>query len=202
VSVTLAAPAQTPPHNALAVLDAAAIHRALEGMALEILKRHPEPKQLALIGIPSRGVEIAARLGKFIEAATGRSPFCGAIDISMHRDDIGARNLLFAVQPSHLPAQLANGALVLVDDVLQSGRTCRAALDALSSFGRPSRIEYAVLVDRGMRELPIAADYVGKVMEVGADERVFVRLPPQDQLEGVWLERVTRSPRRTNLVSK
>ena len=102
MSATLATPVQPLPNTALAVLDAAAIHLTLERMAREILERHPEPEQLALIGIPSRGVEIAARLGKFIEAATGRSPFCGAIDISMHRDDIGARNLLFAVQPLSL----------------------------------------------------------------------------------------------------
>ncbi len=185
-----------PPDTALAVMDGAAIHRTLERMALEILEHHPRPEEIALIGIPSRGVELATRLGKFIEAATGRAPYCGAIDISMHRDDIGGRGSLLAVQPSRLPTRLAHGALVLVDDVLQSGRTCRAALDALSSFGRPSRIEYAVLIDRGMRELPISANYVGKSLEVGEGERVFVRLPPLDAIEGVWLERVVPVIRR------
>jgi pyrimidine operon attenuation protein/uracil phosphoribosyltransferase len=192
LSAFLSAPSQA----AIPVLDAAAIARTLDRMAREILEHHPDPKQLALIGIPSRGVEIATRLGQFIRAATGTAPFCGAIDISMHRDDIGARGSIFAVQPSRLPEHLERGAVILVDDVLQSGRTCRAALDALSSFGRPGRIEYAVLIDRGLRELPIAADYVGKNVEAGVGERVFVRLPPLDELEGVWLERVPSSRRK------
>lgn len=114
----------------------------------------------------------------------------------MHRDDIGARGSIPSVQASRLPAALQEGTLVLVDDVLQSGRTCRAALDALASFGRPARIEYAVLIDRGGRELPIAADYVGKSVEASVWERVFVRLFPGDPVEGVWMERVELNRRR------
>jgi pyrimidine operon attenuation protein/uracil phosphoribosyltransferase len=94
------------------------------------------------------------------------------------------------VQATRLPGSLKEGALLLVDDVLQSGRTCRAALDALSSFGRPAKIEYAVLVDRGGRELPISANYTGKTVAAGLGERVFVRLHPIDSVEGVWMERV------------
>jgi pyrimidine operon attenuation protein/uracil phosphoribosyltransferase len=134
-------------------------------------------------------VELAARLGEIVAGAVGQRPFCGAIDVSMHRDDIGVRSSVLAIQPTRLPARLSSGTIVLVDDVLQSGRTCRAALDALSSFGRPARIEYAVLIDRGMRELPIAAEYVGKSVEASQQERVYVRLKPLDQQEGVWLER-------------
>ncbi len=178
-----------PPDSARSILDSAALQRSLERMAREILERHPDPAAFSLIGVPSRGVELAARLGRIIGEAVGKEPFCGAIDISMHRDDIGVRGSVFAVRPSRLPASLADGSIVLVDDVLQSGRTCRAALDALSSFGRPSRIEYAVLVDRGMRELPVAANYVGKTVETTREERVFVRLHPIDEVEGVWLER-------------
>ena len=159
-------------------------------MAREILEKHPDPAKFSLIGIPSRGVELASRLGRFIGEASGITPFTGAIDISMHRDDIGVRGSLQAVQPTRLPQRLNVGTVILVDDVLQSGRTCRAALDAISSFGRPDRIEYAVLIDRGMRELPIGAGYVGKVVEVASQERVFVRLQPKDSAEGVWLERV------------
>lgn len=181
----------TPPHSAQTLLDAEALQRVLERMAREILERHPDPSAFALIGIPSRGVELAARLGQIVAGAVGEKPFCGAIDVSMHRDDIGARSSILAVQPTRLPSRLASGTVVLVDDVLQSGRTCRAALDALSSFGRAARIEYAVLIDRGMRELPIAAGYVGKTVEATRDERVYVRLTPLDKQEGVWLERTS-----------
>ena len=182
-------PSIKPPHSAQTLLDAEALQRVLERMAREILETHPDPATFSLIGIPSRGVELAARLGQIIAGAVGQSPFCGAIDVSMHRDDIGVRSSILAVQPTRLPARLASGTLVLVDDVLQSGRTCRAALDALSSFGRPAQIEYAVLIDRGMRELPIAAGYVGKTVEATQEERVYVRLTPLDKQEGVWLER-------------
>ena len=182
-------PPTLPPHSAQTLLDAEALQRVLERIAREILERHPDPSTFALVGIPSRGVELAARLGKVVAGAVGQSPFCGAIDVSMHRDDIGVRGSVLAVQPTRLPARLSSGTIVLVDDVLQSGRTCRAALDALSSFGRPARIEYAVLIDRGMRELPIAAGYVGKTVEATREERVYVRLKPSDAQEGVWLER-------------
>ncbi len=186
-----------PPLSAAPLLDAAALGRTLERIAREILERHADPSRLALIGIPSRGVELARRLGTVIAEATGVPTFSGSVDISMHRDDIGARGSILSVQPSRLPAALQEGTLILVDDVLQSGRTCRAALDSLASFGRPARIEYAVLVDRGGRELPIAADYVGKSVEASAGERVFVRLFPGDPVEGVWMERVELNRRRT-----
>jgi pyrimidine operon attenuation protein/uracil phosphoribosyltransferase len=188
-------PTSEPPHTAQSLLDAEALQRVLERIARELLEKHPDPSTFSLIGIPSRGVEIAARLGKVILEAAGKSPFCGAIDVSMHRDDIGVRSSVLAVQPTRIPRQLSSGTIVLVDDVLQSGRTCRAALDALSSFGRPHRIEYAVLIDRGMRELPIAAQYVGKSVQATKEERVFVRLKPLDVQEGVWLERVSPSRR-------
>jgi pyrimidine operon attenuation protein / uracil phosphoribosyltransferase len=185
-----------PPESASCVLDAASLARTLERVAREILERHPDPSLLSLIGIPSRGVELARRLGAIVAGVTGVLPFCGTVDISMHRDDIGARGSVPPVQVSLLPRSLKEGALILVDDVLQSGRTCRAAMDALSSFGRPARIEYAVLVDRGERELPIAADYTGKIVSAGPGERVFVRLQPVDLVEGVWMERVGSSGRR------
>ena len=188
-------PTTEPPHSAQTLLDAEALQRVLERIARELLEKHPDPSSFSLIGIPSRGVELAARLAKVILDASGKSPFCGAIDVSMHRDDIGARSSVLAVQPTRIPRLLSSGTIVLVDDVLQSGRTCRAALDALSSFGRPHRIEYAVLIDRGMRELPIAAGYVGKTVEATKEERVFVSLKPLDAQEGVWLERVAPSRR-------
>jgi pyrimidine operon attenuation protein/uracil phosphoribosyltransferase len=106
----------------------------------------------------------------------------------MHRDDLHARRRVTVVEPTRLPESLAGRTVILVDDVLQSGRTCRAAMDGLSSFGRPARIEYAVLVDRGLRELPIAADYVGRRVDTALMERVCVRLRPLDEEEGVWLK--------------
>ena len=188
-------PLLTPPETAQILLDGGALQRTLERMAREILEKHPDPDSVFLIGIPSRGVELATRLARLMGEASGVRPFSGAIDISMHRDDIGTRGSVHAMQPTLLPSRLSAGTVVLVDDVLQSGRTCRAALDALSSFGRPNRIEYAVLVDRGMRELPISAGYVGKTVEVTSEQRVFVRLNPLDAVEGVWVDRVVSKKR-------
>ncbi|MEK0444874.1 MAG: pyrimidine operon regulatory protein/uracil phosphoribosyltransferase [Verrucomicrobiota bacterium] len=188
------------PFSSAPLLDEAALNRTLRRMAQEIAERYPDPRCLALVGIPSRGVELAERLGRLLGAADavgGKTavrgePFCGCLDISMHRDDSHVRGAVSVVRPTRLPPSLDGKIMIVVDDVLQSGRTCRAALDALCSFGRPERIEYAVLVDRGMRQLPIAADYVGKRVDTTALERVFVRLLPQDGVEGVWLERPTR----------
>ena len=185
------------PDSALCLFDAAALERTLQRMAHEILEKHTDLSLVALVGIPSRGVELASRLGGMMRTlASGSSqnegsvPFCGAVDVSMHRDDLHVRWAVPAVQPTRLPDSLEGKTVILVDDVLQSGRTCRAAMDAISSFGRPERIEYAVLVDRGLRELPIGADYVGRKLETVQGERVFVRLAPIDDKEGVWLERV------------
>lgn len=183
-------PLSSPPAGtASSLLDASSLDRTLRRIAQEILERHPDPLQIALIGIPSRGVELAARLGSIIAEFGAGAPFCGSVDISMHRDDLHSKRPISAVQPTRLPSSFSHKTVVLVDDVLQSGRTCRAAMDSLSSFGRPARIEYAVLVDRGLRELPIAADYTGRKIETSSQERVFVRLLPQDKAEGVWLER-------------
>jgi pyrimidine operon attenuation protein/uracil phosphoribosyltransferase len=107
----------------------------------------------------------------------------------MHRDDIRRRPLLRAVQPTQLPPALEGMTIILTDDVLFSGRTIRAAMDALASFGRPARIQLAVLIDRGHRELPIRADYVGKNLPTAYAQRVFVRMHGQDEMEGVWLDK-------------
>jgi len=116
--------------------------------------------------------------------------FAGAVDVSMHRDDLHARRRLVPVQPTRLPHELKEQTVVLVDDVLFSGRTCRAAMDALSSFGRPARVQLAALVDRGHRELPIRADYVGKNLPTSLEQRVFVRFQAVDGVaDGVWMSR-------------
>jgi pyrimidine operon attenuation protein / uracil phosphoribosyltransferase len=176
--------------NSILIMDSDAIARALRRIAHEILEHNPDPTAFALIGIPSRGVELARRLADLVKAAEGRTPKSGAIDISMHRDDLSLRHTITSVQETHLPLQLEQFTIILVDDVLYTGRTCRAAMDAISSFGRPARIQLAVLLDRGHRELPIRPDYVGKNLPTAKDEKVKVRLRNVDeQPDSVRLER-------------
>jgi pyrimidine operon attenuation protein/uracil phosphoribosyltransferase len=178
-----------PSPGALLILDAAAIDRVLKRIAHEIVERNPDLSQVALIGIPSRGVELARRIADCIGTFEKIRPPTGVLDVSMHRDDIHTRRRIWAVQPTALPGDLNQKTLVLVDDVLFSGRTCRAALDAISSFGRPACIQYAALIDRGHRELPIRADYVGKNLPTRLEERVYVRLAPLDsEGDSVWIE--------------
>ena len=179
-----------PVPGAAVVLDAASIDRILRRIAHEIIEGNPDLNRLALVGIPSRGVEMARRIATHIEQVEGRGVDVGVIDVSMHRDDLHIRQRLSLVEPSHLPEDIDERTLVLIDDVLFSGRTCRAAMDALSSFGRPARIQYAVLIDRGHRELPIRADYVGKNIPTAPGERVFVRLQATDnQPDAVWISK-------------
>ncbi len=180
-----------PAANAALILDAAAIERALKRVAHEIIESNPELSRIALIGIPSRGVEIAQRLAGYIRQFENKEIETGVLDVAMHRDDLRTRKQIFPVQPTHLPRDLADKTLILTDDVLFSGRTCRAALDAISSFGRPARIQYAVLIDRGHRELPIRADYVGKNLPTAYAQRIFVRFQNVDGVpDSVWSEKV------------
>ena len=178
-----------PAPGAQLILDAAAIERALKRIAHEIIERNPELNQIVLVGIPTRGVEIARRLAAHIEAFEKLRIETGVVDVSMHRDDLGLRKRLTHVEPTMLPHELAGKTLILCDDVLFSGRTCRAAMDSINSFGRPARIQLAVLVDRGHRELPIRADYVGKNIPTAREQRVFVRLEKTDAVaDSVWVE--------------
>ena len=170
------------------VLDAAAIERALRRISHEIIERNPDLGSVILAGIPSRGVEIARRLTAMIESLGGVVVPTGAIDISMHRDDVGTRRELPRVQASTLPLPLEGKTVIIVDDVFYTGRTARAAMDAISSFGRPSRIQLAALIDRGHRELPIRVDYVGKNIPTAPDEDVRLRLQDVDgEPDAVWL---------------
>jgi pyrimidine operon attenuation protein/uracil phosphoribosyltransferase len=157
-----------------------AIQKAIRRMAHEIAEQHPSLASLVLAGIPTRGVEVARRLADHIETIEGIRPYVGIIDISMHRDDLSTRRRVTRLEVTDLPVDLDGRPLVLVDDVFFTGRTCRAALDALHSFGRPSRIQLAVLVDRGHRELPIRADYVGKNLPTTREEKIRVRFEPLD----------------------
>ena len=176
-------PSATPP-----VMDGEAINRALRRIAHEIIERNPELASVILAGIPSRGVEIARRMAGIIESL-GKIPIgTGVIDVSMHRDDVGKRAELPRVQASRLPLPLENKTVIIVDDVFFTGRTARAAMDAISSFGRPARIQLAALIDRGHRELPIRVDYVGKNLPTAAGERVRLRLENVDgEPDAVWL---------------
>lgn len=181
-----------PSAKAVLVLDAQAIERALRRISHEIIERNPDLKQVVIVGIPSRGVEVAERLVDYIEQIEKVRLESGVIDVSMHRDDIHTRKNLSPVEVSRLPLELEGRTLILVDDVAYTGRTCRAAMDAVSSFGRPARIQFAVLVDRGHRELPIKADYVGKNLPTARPERVFVRFEKVDGVpDSVWVERMS-----------
>jgi pyrimidine operon attenuation protein/uracil phosphoribosyltransferase len=177
------------PHGPCRLLDGPAIDRALRRIAHEIIERNPDLARVSIIGIPTRGVTVARRLASFIETFEGRPVDFGCIDISMHRDDLHTRGKLSPVEASQLPQNLDGRTIILADDVLFSGRTCRAAMDALSDFGRPEAIQLAVLVDRGHRQLPIRADYVGKNLPTRPGQRVTVTFREDDGAEdGVWLE--------------
>jgi len=176
------------------VLDAAAIERALRRVAHEITERNPDLGLVILAGIPSRGVEIARRLADIIESLGHARIATGAIDVSMHRDDVGTRAELPRVQVSSLPLPLENKTVIIVDDVFFTGRTARAAMDAIGSFGRPARIQLATLIDRGHRELPIRADYVGKNIPTAPGEQVSLRLHDVDgEPDAVWLIKEEKS---------
>jgi pyrimidine operon attenuation protein/uracil phosphoribosyltransferase len=172
---------------AVPIMDAAAIQRALRRIAHEIIERNPELHSIVLAGIPSRGNEIARRIAEFIKSIEKVDVPTGVIDVAMHRDDVGTRADLPMVRASQLPLPLEGRTIIIVDDVLYTGRTVRAAMDAISSFGRPARIQLAALIDRGHRELPIRADYVGKNLPTGANEKVRVRIGSKGEEDGVWL---------------
>lgn len=164
------------------VMDSDAIRKAIRRIAHEIVERSPDLKSLVIAGIPTRGVEVARRIVDHIEQIEGIKPELGVVDVSMHRDDLSTRGRVTAVVLTQLPVDLDGRPVVLVDDVLFTGRSCRAALDAISSFGRPSLIQYAVLVDRGHRELPIRADYVGKNLPTTRAEKIRVRFENLDHV--------------------
>src|SRR6266513_2112179 len=181
----IASPART---SGVPIMDAEAIRRALRRIAHEIIEQNADLKSVVLAGIPLRGVEVAHRLAEFIRDVAKIDIETGTIDVAMHRDDVGTRAELPMVHASKLPLPLEDRTVIIVDDVLFTGRTARAAMDAISSFGRPARIQLAALIDRGHRELPIRADYVGKNLPTRADEKVRLRLEDVDgEPDAVWL---------------
>jgi pyrimidine operon attenuation protein/uracil phosphoribosyltransferase len=163
------------------VLDASAIGRALARIAHEIAERNEQSTEVALVGIPLGGDILAQRLGKILEDIWKHPVPVGILDVSMHRDDLD-RRAAPKVYPTVMPFDVNGKTIVLVDDVLFSGRTTRAAMDALNDFGRPKKIQLAVLVDRGHRELPIRADFVGKNVPTAPDEKISVRVGEKDEV--------------------
>ena len=163
------------------LMDAGELRRALVRMAHEVVERNPQRTDLALVGIRTRGVPLARRLAELIGEIEARpAPPVGILDITLYRDDLSGPGAYPAVRRSEIPFDVTGRVLVLVDDVLYTGRTVRAALDALIDLGRPQRIQLAVLVDRGHRELPIRPDYVGKTVPTSRREQVEVRLQEVD----------------------
>ena len=165
------------------------LRRTLVRISHEISEKNPGPEGLALVGIHTRGALLAQRLHTLVGEQTGSEVPLGDIDISFYRDDVGDRgpDAQPLVHASHLDFDLSGRTVVLVDDVLFTGRTVRAAIDALFDYGRPARVQLAVLCDRGHRELPIRPDYVGKNLPTARDERVNVRLEESDGVDEVTI---------------
>lgn len=169
------------------VLDASDISRALTRIAHEILERNRGADPVVLLGIPTRGVGLARRISDRIAAVEGQSVPTGSLDVTMYRDDIGLKPARALEHTDIPPGGIDGKVVVLVDDVLFSGRTIRAALDAIGDIGRPRAVQLAVLVDRGHRELPIRADYVGKNLPTSLVERVTVHLTEYDGTDAVLI---------------
>jgi pyrimidine operon attenuation protein/uracil phosphoribosyltransferase len=169
------------------LMDAPRLERTLERMAREALKGRKDVSSLVLVGVRSRGVPLARRLARLIGEASRVEPPVGALDITLYRDDLTTIAAHPVVQGTDIPCSIDGRRVLLVDDVLYTGRTVRAALDELVDFGRPARVELAVLVDRGHRELPISADYVGLTVATAREQIVHVQLREEDGRDRVLL---------------
>lgn len=169
------------------LLDAVALGRVVGRMAHEIAERNPDSSALCLVGLQRRGVSLARRLSVLLSGIVGHAVPAGSLDVSLYRDDLDQR-LAPEIRPSEVPFDPSKRDIVLVDDVLFTGRTTRAALDALSDLGRPRRVQLAVLIDRGHRELPIQADFTGKVVGTTLWQSIRVRLKEDGGDDSVCLE--------------
>lgn len=169
------------------IMDTRSLDRTFARLAHEIIERNRGVEHLVFVGLQTRGAPIAKRLLSKIKDIEGIDVPLGILDVTLHRDDYSMRHEALKMQSTHIPFNLDGKVVVLVDDVLYTGRTVRAALDALMDFGRPSRIELAVMVDRGHRELPIRADYIGKNLLTSLGEEVAVKLQDIDGVDGIYL---------------
>ncbi|MEH7093154.1 bifunctional pyr operon transcriptional regulator/uracil phosphoribosyltransferase PyrR [Neobacillus vireti] len=171
------------------VLDEQAINRALTRIAHQIIEKNKGIEECVLVGIRTRGIYLAKRLASRIEEIEGNPIPVGEIDITLYRDDLTKKteNQEPLVKGSDIPVDISDKIVILVDDVLYTGRTVRAGLDALMDFGRPAAIQLAVLVDRGHRELPVRADYVGKNVPTSSDEKIVVELVEVDKIDQVGI---------------
>jgi pyrimidine operon attenuation protein/uracil phosphoribosyltransferase len=183
------------------LIDAQQMYRTLMRMAHEIVEKHGDVNALGLVGIQTRGVPLAKRTAANVLAVCGLEPPVGELDITFYRDDLGTRLDQPEVKSTHFGFDLTDRDLVIVDDVLFTGRTVRAALDAIMDFGRPRRIMLAVLVDRGHRELPIRADFVGKNVPTMRAEDVQVRVLEVDGVDEIVLLKPAGAPDEENLAS-
>lgn len=170
------------------ILDAEAVRRMLSRIAHEVAEKHRPVQGIALVGIRSRGEVLARRLAGLLQELTGQDVPIGALDITLYRDDLSMLSANLVVHATEIPFDVSGRAVIVVDDVLFTGRTMRAAMDALTDLGRPESVELAVLVDRGHRELPIKADYVGKNVPTSKDQLVQVRLKESDGVDEVVVE--------------
>ena len=174
--------------QATLILNAAAVHRVLTRIAHEIAERNEESQAVVIIGVQRGGIHLAHRIGALLKGIWAHPVPVGSVDVSMHRDDLG-RKMAPNVYPTVIPFDVSDKTVVLVDDVLFSGRTVRAAMDSLNDFGRPRRIQLAVLIDRGHRELPVKADFVGKNVPTALHERIDVQLKEEAGEDVVKLEK-------------
>ena len=172
------------------LMDSEGIRRALTRISHEIVEKNKGVENIVLVGIRTRGVPIAERLAANIEKIEGQKPPVGVLDITLYRDDLSTLAYQPIVRPTELPVDITGKTVVLVDDVLYTGRTIRAALDAIIDNGRPKTIQLAVLIDRGHRELPIRADFVGKNVPTSSKEAISVQLQSTDEAEQVMLREI------------
>ena len=170
------------------IMDAQAIKRALKRIAHEIIEKNKGTENLILIGIRSRGVPLSERIAEEIKAIEGVSVPVGVLDITLYRDDLSQLGYQAVVHEADIPFDISGKTIVLIDDVLFTGRTVRAALDAVIDMGRPKMIQLAVLVDRGHRELPIRADYIGKNVPTSSKETIVVKVESIDNEECVLIQ--------------
>jgi pyrimidine operon attenuation protein / uracil phosphoribosyltransferase len=170
------------------IVDADGLRRIVTRIAHEIVERNKGIDDVVLVGIRRRGVPLAARMAAKIQEFEGRAPVEGSLDITLYRDDLSTVSHQPVVGSSELPVDITNKVVVLVDDVLYTGRTVRAAMDAIIDFGRPRSIQLAVVIDRGHRELPIRADYVGKNVPTSSREVIGVKLAEIDGVDAVVIK--------------